>query len=327
MKPTILKFVLLTFILIIVTNLYAQDLTVKYDELTGKLGYVDVNGVYIIKPQFNMAYDFKEGLAAVGLCNSRCEYGFIKEDFGITKEYFLPPQYDDVRNFTEGLAAVKVNNKWGFIDTRGDCVIEPQFDNTRGFTEGLSPVRVGQKRGVIDKTGKYIIQLSSKIKHIALVFSNGLLAVSIGEEWGFIDKYFDSTQKFIVEPQFIFAAPYVDGLALVQVHDPNTKKDLYGVIDENFAHTHKYFIEPQFEDVDQFLWSFKEGVLAVKVDDKWGFIDKAFGTTHDYVIAPRFYKVSPFHEGYAQVFEQDGTLEHLYIRKINGKWSIALKRL
>ena len=327
MKSLIVKFFLISLILSHTTSVYAQGLTVRYDKSTGLLGFVDVNGIYIIKPQFDVAYDFDDGLAAVGICNNKCEYGFIREDFGITNEYLIRPQYDDVRNFTEGLAAVKVGNKWGFIDTRGDCVIEPQFDNTRGFTEGLSPVRVGKERGVIDRTGKYTIQLSTKIEHIALVFSNGLLAVSIGNEWGFIDRDFDISHKFVVGPQFVFASPYVDGLALVQVHDPETKKDLYGFIDKYFATTHKYVIEPQFDEVDPFLWSFKEGVLAVKVDDKWGFIDKDFGTTHDYVIAPRFYKVSPFHEGYAQVFEQDGTLEELYIKKIKGKWSIKFKRL
>ncbi|MCX6112995.1 MAG: WG repeat-containing protein [Proteobacteria bacterium] len=327
MKNYIPRLFLIGLFLTIVTNVYAQNLTLKYDEATGKLGYVDVNEAFVIKPQFDVAYDFKEGLAAVGICNKgKCEYGFIKEDFAVTNEYFIYPQYDDVRNFTEELAAVKVNGKWGFINKAGDCVIEPQFDNTRGFTEGLSPVRVGKERGVIDKTGKYVIKLSSKIKHITLIFSNGLLAVAIGDEWGFIDRDFDKTHKFVIEPQFVFASPFTDGFALVQVHDPETKKDLYGFIDKDFATTHKYFIEPQFDDIDPFSWSL-EGVLAVKVDDKWGFINKDFATTHEYVIAPRFYKVSPFYEGHAKVFEQDGTMEHLYIKKINGKWIVALERL
>ena len=327
MKNPLIKFFLIIVVLTTATNIYAKDSTVKYDSLTGKLGYVDVNGLYIIKPQFDVAYDFKEGLAAVGICNSKCEYGFISEEFGITNEYFVYPQYDDARNFTEGLAAVRINDKWGFIDKTGDCVIEPQFDNTRGFAEGLSPVRVGNKRGVIDKTGRYVINLSSIIKHIALVFSDGLLAVSIGDKWGFIDKSFDSTHRFVIEPKFVFASPFTDGLALVQVNDPETKKDKWGFIDRDFDTTHKYFIEPQFDDIGPFLWSFEEGVIGVEVNGKWGFIDKDFSTTHEYVIAPRFYKVSPFYEGQAQVFEQDGTKEYLHIKKINGKWVVALERL
>jgi len=56
----------------------------------------------------------------------------------------------------ESLFRVSVNNKWGYINKRGENVINPQFDYVRSFSEGLAPVEIGGKWGYIDKSGDYI---------------------------------------------------------------------------------------------------------------------------------------------------------------------------
>ena len=41
-----------------------------------------------------------------------------------------------------------IGDKEGFIDTKGNIVINPQFDDTGWFSEGLARVRIGGKLGI-----------------------------------------------------------------------------------------------------------------------------------------------------------------------------------
>ena len=79
------------------------------DEKTGKWGYLDKQGHFVVPPQFDVAQDFAEGLAAV-------EIGGEK------------------------------TGKWGYIDLTGHYVVNPQFDWTTGFGEGLAAVQIGNDK-------------------------------------------------------------------------------------------------------------------------------------------------------------------------------------
>ena len=54
-------------------------------------------------------------------------------------------------SFGDDLAPVLVNGRWGYIDTRGAGKIMPQFDEASTFSEGMAAVRVGNQHGYIDK--------------------------------------------------------------------------------------------------------------------------------------------------------------------------------
>ena len=65
-------------------------------------------------------------------------------------------------DFVEGVSPARVGENWGFIDTKGDWVIEPKYWRVQPFSEGLAAV-TGQLKGsdfptaYIDRTGKSII--------------------------------------------------------------------------------------------------------------------------------------------------------------------------
>jgi len=61
--------------------------------------------------------------------------------------------YDGAFSFSEGLAAVELNGKYGFIDKKGNLVIQPVYDNAYLFPEGLALVFLNGKRGYIDTKG------------------------------------------------------------------------------------------------------------------------------------------------------------------------------
>ena len=39
----------------------------------------------------------------------------------------IEPKYESVEDFRNGLAAVKINGKWGFIDTKGNIIVAPKY--------------------------------------------------------------------------------------------------------------------------------------------------------------------------------------------------------
>ncbi|MES5488895.1 WG repeat-containing protein [Bradyrhizobium sp. INPA03-11B] len=74
--------------------------------------------------------------------------------------WLVEPKFQQVSALNNGLARVTVNGKVGFIDRRGNFVIEPVFDNAGWFIAGFD--RTSAERdgivGVIDKSGAWIFQ-------------------------------------------------------------------------------------------------------------------------------------------------------------------------
>ncbi|MFB8790420.1 MAG: WG repeat-containing protein [Potamolinea sp.] len=43
---------------------------------------------------------------------------------------------------------MKIGEKWGYIDNKGNLVIQPQVDEANSFSEGVALVRVSQNLGI-----------------------------------------------------------------------------------------------------------------------------------------------------------------------------------
>lgn len=97
---------------------------------TTKYGYVDKNGVMIIKPQFDEAEVFSDGLARVMI---NYKWGYINKK----GEMVIKPQFDEAKDFSEGLAPAGLEYKyWGFINKSGKFVIKPQYFSANSFSNG-----------------------------------------------------------------------------------------------------------------------------------------------------------------------------------------------
>ena len=93
----------------------------------GRWGFIDTNGNYVVEPQYDEAWPFSEGLAAV----------YVGEKYGYYDRVGKPltePRFTYADEFFEGLALVEVNGRWGFIDTLGKTIIEPQFEDAERFS-------------------------------------------------------------------------------------------------------------------------------------------------------------------------------------------------
>ncbi len=178
--------------------------------VNGKTGFIDRSGKVVIEPKFDGASYFSEGLAAVAfgrdtIFTEGYSQGFIDEDGKI----IIRPRWDVVSRFSEGLAAVgmdqtkkafKVGDKtiyssashtwyrWGFIDKKGNLVIEAKFSDISEFRNGLAVANTDPyepKYGFIDEQGEWIIQ--PKFEN-ANQFSEGLARVFQDGKYGFIDR-------------------------------------------------------------------------------------------------------------------------------------------
>lgn len=113
---------------------------VKEGELWGYKQF----GEWVIKPAFETAATFTDGLAVVSKFG---KYGFINKE-GVN---VIPYKYEKACSFSEGLSAVCMFGKWGFIDLNGVVVISHKFDKAGNFNDGLSFVSLNGKIGFIDK--------------------------------------------------------------------------------------------------------------------------------------------------------------------------------
>lgn len=68
--------------------------------------------------------------------------------------------FQEARPFAEedGYAAVKVDGKWGFIDGKGNMVIEPQYEDARSFSNGYAAVKSQNLWGFIDTNNETCIE-------------------------------------------------------------------------------------------------------------------------------------------------------------------------
>lgn len=69
-------------------------------------------------------------------------------------------KFDYIGSFSDGLAIIKLNKLYGYIDKKGDVVIEPTFLRATDFSEGLAVVQenIKSKLGYINKQGNFIIK-------------------------------------------------------------------------------------------------------------------------------------------------------------------------
>ena len=100
--------------------------------INGKVyGYINNKGLFVIKPRFQIAYDFKYDVAVV-LENNK--FGVINTN----GEYLVKPVYDSIGEFKEGRAIFNLNGNVGVIDDKGNVITEKKYDFIGEFNDGLA---------------------------------------------------------------------------------------------------------------------------------------------------------------------------------------------
>ncbi|HEX6183070.1 MAG TPA: WG repeat-containing protein [Pyrinomonadaceae bacterium] len=195
------------------------------------------------------------------------------------------------------LYPVMVNFKWGYIDRTGKLVTELKYDQESRFGDGYAVVMSGLlavdyekaepvggmvavpvgpegiKWEIIDAAGKAVVRLPNDRHYVGSGFSEGLALFSVWQLGrGSVYGYMDTAGRVVVEPQFITAGYFREGLA-----DVCKDYGRCGYIDRSG----KFVVPPKYKETHPF----SEGLGAlITQDELLGFVDKA----GEFVIPPRF---------------------------------------
>ena len=168
----------------------------------------------------------------------------------------IPARFERGKAFSEGLAAVGIGGRFGYINERGEIVIEPRFDRASTFANGLAEVVVGDKAGVINQKGEFVV---SPMFRRALPLTKDVI-IAVEGTWSYSD--------FIDEPAFDVNNPGLYHVAGYWVRRPDLKRarvfnsegqgliwaserdsDLYGLL----AGNGEWVVRPQYEYAGQLL--------------------------------------------------------------------------
>jgi len=106
----------------------------------GKFGYIDKNGGYVIAPQFQFANEFYKGIALAKLGGT-----FINID----KKGKTTSKFSRKDEFPGGMQTNCRTGKCGYVNRRGDYMINPQFESAYEFREGAAKVQMKGKWGYL----------------------------------------------------------------------------------------------------------------------------------------------------------------------------------
>ncbi|QDU34829.1 KWG Leptospira [Poriferisphaera corsica] len=228
---------------------------------------------------------------------------------------------------------ININNKWGYINQRGEITIFPQFDWADVQYAGIMRIVVGGRTGFITyNSGSGQIEwLVQPIYAWADHFAEGVAIISDGNKYGFINRigiqtvpleldgalryreglaafqkgnligYMNRVGKVMIPAKFDLAHSFSENVAVARTSTRSSKT--LGYIDRKgeFVYTVK---NNQFDT----LSSFSDGLAAIEKNGLWGFINRKY----ELVTEPQFEQVRPYFSDFAAV------------RK-NGKWGYINK--
>ena len=172
--------------------------------------------------------------------------------------------------FSGGLATVKKDGKYGYINTKGNFVVNDEngnrieisgkFDEAYSFTEDLAVVKKDGKYGYINTKGEQIIEC--EFDEVGY-FIEGLAAVKKDGKWGYINI----KGEWVIECKFGYAHDFKKGLTEVMKDGQwvviNTKGNFI-VFDED---------NNQIEVIKEVSDKSGNVFLLSKSDDKFGLLD------------------------------------------------------
>ena len=152
--------------------------------------------------------------------------------FSQTMEWHIRDNYADIRYMGNNLFKVKSSNgKWGIINEYGETTVEVKYDSITPFVESralLLDITGLLIKGIINEKGQIVKSFNNNEIIANNHFNEGMLAYGIEAGKHYLFGYLDINGNTRIKPQFFWAAPFNNGIAVVH----RTSKN-YGLIDKN----------------------------------------------------------------------------------------------
>lgn len=226
---------------------------------------------------------------------------------GALAEAGLIDQWDTITRIpdADGMYLVCRNEKWGIINREGEIIIEPLFRYEPEFKNGYAVVAVadafaqrdfsypndyGSLFGVISAKGRII--LPAEYESVEISEAADTLLVQQGGKYGFADM----EGNFIIRPKYDRAHSFEGDYAAVamdyedkQAYDSLGFTSSWGAIDRSG----KLVVPLDYDWLDVS----KNGLMAVRLNDKYGYINAENETVIDF----KYWAAEEFISGYAAV--------------------------
>ena len=340
--------IIIFFVLLICTTFFSFSFCENLYPINDKAGggYINKNGVIVLKQKYNFAERFVDNYAIVQ--GKNLKYGIIdkkgnvvvnfefdnldnlSENFvtykkgnkygyiDIIKNIKSGAVYDNIKKFKEGLAAVCINERWGFINKEGKIVIEPKYYDVSNFSQGLAAISYSKHNtiGYINKKGIIVIPFKDNDLE-PKEFCEGLAPVITKNENS--SSYINRKGKIVIDKEKIYpiisyCSPFSEGLAVIYIYN-DTNEVTTGFMDKKgkikYALT---FSLPKNLEKDEFcvFENFSSGMAQITIDYRTGYINDKFE-----LAIPPIYEFARDFEGdlaYVKFEEKEG-----YINK-KGQW-------
>jgi len=190
----------------------------------------------------------------------------------------------------EPLLPIAIDNKVGFINTRGQLVVPPKLDGAMPLVSNrLAVAQVEGRYGFINRKGELVIPAKyDRAKR----FACGMAPVKVGEQWHYIDENGDTVLTGPYQAAFRFLP---EGVTSVKIDDKYTLIDTKGQ-----RLTGKTF--PLLIPMGA------EGLIAARLPgNKWGYLS----LKGEIVIATDYVYGRAFSNGLAAVATKDQTYGYI----------------
>ena len=207
-------------------------------------------------------------------------YGYINNK----GEFVIQPKFDGAYDFNDNcLAIINENNKDGIIDLKGAYKVYPIYDSISPFKEDRAVFSRDGSMGVIGQDGNVI---TKKRYGIVGDFNDDRAVVGDSKSGDYKYGYIDRNGKEVIHLKYENANDFIDDIALVKIKDKE-----YGLIDKEgkILNIYKYYLVSQYGD----------GVMmfAEESEGSYGYIDR----DGNVIIKPIFTSASEFVDGVAIV--------------------------
>jgi len=230
---------------------------------SGKMGFIDTLGNYIIPPLFSNVGEFTNGYAPAK----------VNEYWGIINgkgEWIVEPQYGEIRKFENGRAVFSVavdlgngifGSRYGVIDSFGSVIIKPEYVSIDGGYGSYSAKKdLGAKGSVqmqFDLNGKEIVP-ESNVEFSGTYNNSNYDSPPINATE--LKKMLQAQLPSNIKLKTIFS----EGLAVFGSYSNESGRDRYGFLDEYGA----IIIPAKYEQASSFKFGLAPVQLPAKIIDE-----------------------------------------------------------
>lgn len=172
--------------------------------------------------------------------------------------FVIQPMYDEVLDFSCGYAIVWMGDDLKFIDKKGNLQTTPSVDGASDFYHGYSTIELDDNQGLMDKNFNMAIQ--PYFYSLRMMGDNGLVAAKRTDDskWEYVNAKGDTK----IPAMYDYSDDFKDGLAIIQL---NNKR---GAINK----AGDFIIQPIYENG---LWNMGKGLIGFyDKNEKAGILDK-----------------------------------------------------